>query len=253
MWYSIENIIKPNSLNEAYVLQSETHELFSGGSYLVADKNPSTQSLIDINDLVGDGVTASMEGVHIDAGATLQTFLDAVKSINADCRLLKSIKYSCPSKQIRNQRSFGGEVGKGRPNSEIMIFLHAVNAELTIYTDEEKGVQIRDWDGSGIITKISYFPNQIDGIELERFSVLESAPAIVIVGGVKRNGQLEISIGGTANKIQSFTCPKEDWSPEKSREFASLAVAEFSADHLGSIDYKENVIETAINRVGVAL
>ena len=254
MWYSIKTVEKPSTLKEAVVsLKNIDTTLFSGGSYLVADKNPNIQSLIDINDLVGDGVIASIDGVHIDAGATLQTFLDIVYSINPECRLLKGIKLSCPSKQIRNQRTFGGEIGKGRSNSEVMVFLHAVNADLTVFTDTERSVSIRDWDGSGIVTKISYFPKRISGIELERFSLIESAPAIVIVSGVKRKNQFEFSVGGTTNKIQSFTCLIEDWSAEISKEFAGNAVKEFSADHLGSLDYKENLIATAVNRVGDAL
>ena len=253
MWYSIEKIIKPSSLNEAYLLQSETHVLFAGGSYLVADKDPNIHTIIDINNLVGNGVTAGIDGVHIDAGATLQTFLDTVESIHSECRLLKSIKFSCPSKQIRNQRTFGGEVGKGRFNSEVMVFLHAVDAELTIITETEETISIRDWDGSGIITKISYFPNQISGIELERFSVLESAPAVVIAGGVKRNDQFEFSIGGTANDIQIFKVNVSDWSKESGENMAKKAVNKFRADSFGSLDYKEKLITVAIKRVGDTL
>jgi len=253
MWYSINKIIKPDSLKEAYSLQNKTRVLFSGGSYLVAEKNPSIQSLIDINDLVGHGVTASMEGIHIDAGATLQTFLDTVESINSECRLLKGIKYSCPSKQIRNQRTFGGEIGKGRPNSEIMVFLHAVNAELTVIMETEKTVSIRDWDGDGIIIKISYFPNQIDGIELERFSVLDSAPAVVIVGAIKSGDHYEFSIGGTSGKIQTFSCRIEEWSENKNLTWAKDAVNAFVANHFGSLEYKEKLIATALQRVGETL
>ncbi len=253
MWYSIKTVHKPDSLAKAYLQQTNEHVLFGGGSYLVADKDPNIHTIIDINDLVGDGVTASMDGVHIDAGSTLQTFLDTVESIHSECRLLKSIKYSCPSKQIRNQRTFGGEVGKGRPNSEIMVFLHAVNAKLTIYRDEEKCVQIRDWDGSGIITKISYVPNQIDGIELERFSVLDSAPAIAIVCGIKRKNNYEFSIGGTANDIQTFKVNVSDWSKESEENMAKKAVNKFRADSFGSLDYKEKLITVAIKRVGDTL
>ena len=253
MWYSIKSIKKPETLTEAVSLQNDGQVYFSGGSYLLAVKDPNMHTIIDINNLVGDGVTAGMDGVHIDAGATLQTFLDTVESLNPECRLIKGIKFSCPSKQIRNQRTFGGEVGEGRPNSEIMVFLHAVNAKLTIYRDEEKCVQIRDWDGSGIITKISYFPNQIDGIELERFSVLDSAPAIAIVCGIKRKNNYEFSIGGTANDIQTFKVNVSDWSKESGENMAKKAVNKFRADSFGSLDYKEKLITVAIKRVGDTL
>ena len=166
MWYSIKSIIKPDTLAEAYSLQQgERTTLFSGGSYLVAEKNQSIQTLIDVNSLTGNTITASSECVEINAGATLQSFIDIVKHINPNSRLLDGAKNSCPSKNLRNQRTFGGEVGQNRPNSEILVFLHAVDAELIIFTNSEKTISIRKWDGKGVVTRITYHPKQIDSIE----------------------------------------------------------------------------------------
>lgn len=254
MWYSIESIITPKTLAEAYSLQQRKGAaLFSGGSYLVAEKNPSIRALIDLNNLLGNTVTAKPEAVRIQAGATLQTFIDSVKVINPNCRLLKGAGASCPSKHIRNQRTFGGELGQNRPNSEALVFLHAVDAELTVYTASESTISIREWDGKGIVTRITYYPNKIDSIELQRFSVLQSAPAIVIVGGSRRNGQFEIAIGGTANIIQTFNVPADDWTDNSIAHIAKEAVSQFIPDHFGSLNYKESLIATALKRVGAAL
>ncbi|HDY75513.1 MAG TPA: hypothetical protein ENH49_03210 [Candidatus Marinimicrobia bacterium] len=254
MWYSIKSIITPKNLEEAFSLQQQNGAtLFAGGSYLLAEKNPSIRTLIDINTLIDNSVTTNHEVVTIQAGATLQTFIESVKPINPDCRLINGAKASCPSKHIRNQRTFGGEAGQARPNSDALVFLHAVDAEITVYTDFELKISIRDWDGNGIVTRITYYPNQIDSIELQRFSVIESAPAVVIVGGIKRNGQLEFSVGGTANTIQTFKVMTDNWKENSISEIAKNAVRQFIPDHFGSLNYKESLIATAVKRVGGTL
>jgi len=177
---------------------------FPVGAIWLRKRIPSIHTLIDINQLINQSVTADYNAVIIEAGATLQEFLDCVTIVNPDCRLLNGVIGSCPSKNIRNQRTFGGEVGRQRPNSDIMVFLHAVDAEFTVYTGSENTLSIRDWNGDGIIIRISYYPSQIESIELQRYSVLPSAPAIALVGGIRKNGNLEFSIGGTAHKIQTF-------------------------------------------------
>lgn len=254
MWYSIESIITPENLGEAFSLQqNEEVSMFSGGSYLVAEKNPDIRTLIDINSLLEKSVEADNKAVRIQAGATLQSFIDSVKPINPDCRLLDGAAASCPSKNIRNQRTFGGEVGQNRPNSDALVFLHAVDAELAVYRDSESAISIRKWDGNGIVTRITYYPNQIDGIELQRFSVLPSAPAIVIVGGIKRSGQFEISIGGTAKTIQTFKIRFDDRTDNSTADIANEAVSRFFPDHFGSLAFKESLIATAVKRVVNAL
>ncbi len=254
MWYSIKSIITPKTLAEAFSQQqNEGVVLFAGGSYLVAENPPSIHTLIDINGLIKDTVSAEYERVRINAGATLQTFIESVKPINSDCQLIKGVKGSCPSKNLRNQRTFGGEVGEYRSNSDALVFLHAVDAELTIYTDSENTISIRDWDRNGIVTQITYYPSQIDSIELRRFSVLQSAPAVVIVGGIKRNKHLEFSIGGYASTIQIFKVMRDDWNKDSISKIAKNAVRQFIPDHFGSLNYKESLIATAVKRVGDAL
>ncbi|MCH7612742.1 MAG: FAD binding domain-containing protein [Candidatus Marinimicrobia bacterium] len=254
MWYSIKSIQTPQTLDEAFLQQQqEGSALFSGGSYLVAEKNPSIRTLIDINGLVDNFVNADDKAVTIQAGATLQSFMDTVKPINPNCRLFDGARASCPSKNIRNQRTFGGEVGQNRPNSDALVFLHAVDADLTIYTGSERTISIREWDGNGIVTQIAYYPNKIESIELQRFSVLQSAPAIVIVGGIRRSGQLEFAIGGTAHKIQTFNVMMNNWNKNSISEIAKNAVRQFIPDHFGSLAYKESLIATAVKRLGDAL
>ena len=94
MWSSIEQIIKPNSLNEASVLLKEKGTvIFAGGTYLVAQKNRTVHTLLDINHLINDKIGLRGQKIHIDAGCTLQQI------VNFDNQPLKStILSSCPSK-----------------------------------------------------------------------------------------------------------------------------------------------------------
>lgn len=142
---------------------------------------------------------------------------------------------------------------KGTNQFRNLGFLHAVNAELTVFKDAEIKTSIRDWDGHGIITQISYFPNHISSIELERFSVLESAPAVVIVSGIKRDNRYEFSIGGTSKIIETINCDINDWSNEKADDIANQAVQSFVGDHFGSLLYKEKLIAAGLKRVGEKL
>lgn len=215
----------------------------------MAEKNPAIRSLIDIRGLLEKAITAGPETVHIPAGATLQSFIDTVATVNPRCRLLDGIKASCPSRQIRNQRTFGGEIGHNRPNSEILVFLHAVNAELTVHTESESIVSIRDWDGQGIVTGITYYPNQISAVGLERFAVLPSAPAMVIAAGCEQNGQYKFAVGGAALTIQTLSIMANDWNDQVASQLAADVSSQFIADHFGSLSYKKALIATAMKRV----
>ncbi len=253
MWHSIESVVKPESLKEAYSLQKEDAVLFSGGSYLVAEKDPAVKALIDINGLIDDSVKIDDLSVCISAGATLQAFIDTLTPIDSGNHLSNGIRASCPSKNIRYQRTFGGEVGQNRPQSDALVFLHAVNTELTVVTKDQSTLSIRDWDGDGIVTEIAYYPNQMDGIELLRFSVIPSAPAVVIVGVVRRGNLLEFAIGGTADRIQNFSLATKDWNDQAAVNIADDALTHFKADHFGSLDYKRSLIITALRRGGGAV
>ena len=220
---------------------------------MVAGQNSEIDTLIDLTGLLDHTVSIGREEIRIGAGVTLQVFIDTVREIQQDNLLIDGSRESCPSKNIRNQRTFGGEVGQNRPNSEVLVFLHCVDAQLTIMTNREDLVSIRDWDGQGIVTKIRYFPDQMDGIYLRRYALIPSAPAIVIVSADRRNGQLEFSIGGAAKRIQNFSAPSDEWNDQTATTLAKTAVKKFSGDHLGSVEYKCSLITTALKRAGGAL
>ena len=254
MWYSLEKILMPTSWEAAWKAHSEPHSVFfAGGSYLVAERNPQIKTLIDLNKLLDRTIEASYERVRVGAGANLQDFVEVVHQVQPQCRLITAAKAACPSKNIRQQRTFGGEVARGRPNSEVLVFLHAVEAELTIVAHGEKTVSIRDWDGEGIIKEITYYPRNLGGIELERYAVIPSAPALLIVGGVRREDRFEFAVGGNVDGIKVYSSPVDRWNPERATLLAEQASLQFSPDHLGTRNYKRILLRVALERVGASL
>ncbi len=251
MWYSVRSISKPKNLQNAFELsQISGNAIYGGGSYLVAEKNENIHTLIDINHLIGNNIQCSYEKVSIDAGVSLQQFIDEVTTINSNCRLLSGVRYATPSKNIRNQRCFGGELGQNRPNSDILVFLHAINAELTVVTKNESKVKINDWDGIGIIKNVTYYPKKIDSVEIVRHAPIPSASSIVCVVCTKENDALRVSIGGRCKIIQTFTIPAQDFNDDKIEQIASNSIKFFETDHMGSLEFKKLLIATLIKRAG---
>lgn len=254
MWYSLKTVLQPTTWEEAWKARSSPQcTFFAGGSYLVVERNPEITTLIDLNKLLNGTIDATYEKVHIGAGATLQDFVEVVHQVQPQCRLITAAMASCPSKNIRQQRTFGGEVARGRPDSEVLVFLHAVNAKLTVVTDGEKTVSLREWDGEGIVKDMAYYPQRLDGIELERYAVIPSAPAMLIVAGVRRKDRFEFAVGGRVNRIAVYSAPVDRWGTEQAASLAEEAVRQFSSDHLGTRDYKRVLLQVALQRVGAAL
>lgn len=249
MWASIENIVVPVSLEEAYTLIVPGRKvLFSGGTYLVAEKASQVDTLIDIRHLLDGDISEADSILHIGAAATLQDIMGAVESGKVG-ELARCARWSCPSKNIRNQRTIGGEVGRRRVDSELVAGLYALNATLHTVADSTGMVPIRDWDGDGIVTGIDIPMADIGDIVVQRFALLPSAPAFAIVIGMQRAQRLDIAIGGRARQLSTWTIPPAEYSDEKIAEIASAAAEQFESDQYGSAAYKEAVIQAGLRRV----
>lgn len=249
MWASIENIEIPASLQEAYALIVPGRKvLFSGGSYLVAEKEPQVDTLIDIRHLVDGDISEADSILHIGAAATLQKIVGAVQSGKVE-ELARCARWSCPSKNIRNQRTIGGEISRRRVDSELVACLYALNATLHMVAGSSGRVPIRDWDGDGIVTGIDIPMADIGDIVVQRFALLPSAPAFTIVIGVQRAQGLDIVVGGKARCLSTWTIPQAEYSDEKVAKIASAAAGQFEPDQYGSLAYKEAVIRAGLRRV----
>ncbi len=251
MWYSIKTILQPKTLTEAYRLSQKTGTaILGGGTYLNSERNPHLDTLIDVSHMIEHNVSGGYEGVFIDGCATLQTFIDNVTTVNSECRLLQAIRCAAPSKNIRNQRTFGGELGQNRTNSDILVFFHAVNAELTVFNENERKVSIRDWDGDGIVQKIAYYPINIQSIEFTRSAPIPSAASIISGACVRTKDDVSFTIGGNCKTIQTISVQGDNISKESILNLSDQFVSLFSDDQFGSIDYKKILIETTLKRIG---
>lgn len=219
---------------------------------MLADKPEEIETLIDLHELLKSKISIQEDILHLGAAAELQLIMDRLKRELPEYPLIKAIQNSCPSINIRNQRTIGGEIGQNRPGSDVLVFLHAVKARLTVFKEDENSVSIRDWDGKGIITEIS-FPVKFKSLNYQRYAVIPSAPAIVVITGVNSGNNFEFAVGGTTELIQNFRVPAAKWSNEAALSLARAAGANFKEDHLGSAEYKISLLETAFKRTGEVL
>jgi CO/xanthine dehydrogenase FAD-binding subunit len=241
-------VVFPNSFESAYQLScKQNHVLFSGGTYILTENKLSQLILVDINKLLNSTTEKTLAQTKIGARTTLQEIIDFERIANPESKLIQSIKYSCPSKNLRNQRTIGGEVARNISNSEILAFLHAVNAQLTIVTDKHNQISIRKWDGVGIVKEIIFSNERANTVAIQRYSVIPSAPAIVIVAGTGNKESIEIAIGGKIDSILNFSLQQTDI--DSIVTIANVASASFKADDYGTQAYKKSLITTAIKRI----
>ena len=242
MWSSIEQIIKPDNLNEASVLLKEKGSvLFAGGTYLVAQKDRVVHTLIDINHLINDKIETHGSDIHIDAGCTLQEIIGFT-----NLPLNSAILGACSSKNIRNQRTIGGEIARRRTDSDLLIFLFSARAKLLI-GESDAPIELCDWNGNGIIVKI-IIPQH--AVKLERVALLDSAPAYVLVGINELKDTISVSVGGKTSEILCFQTKPEPDEAEV-RKFMDEAEANFDDDHLGSPTYKRHLVCKLLQEMAV--
>lgn len=242
MWSSIQHVIHPESISEALAVAAEGGAtLFAGGSYLVSEKPTKIHTLIDINHLIGDRIEDSPGGLLIGAGCTLQKLTKHLATTYA-----QAIVHSCPSKNIRNQRTLGGEIGRQRADSDLYVLLMAAGAQLHINGSEET-TSLIDWDGSGLISQI-YIP--AGEPKLERVALLDSAPAFVILAVDHTPEFTNIAVGGKLNQV--ITQKLSATPDEKDVRALLKRVADlFETDHLGSMDYKTHLVANLLYEMTV--
>ena len=249
MLSSILKIEIPNSLQEAWSLcDDEQGVLFSGGTYLVAQKDPTINTLIDLNHLLNNSINKKESTTKFGAKATLQEVINYHKD-KEDWNISQCAKWSCPSKNIRNQRTLGGEIAQRRVESELYAYLCAVNVSLSLFTTDSHVIKIRDWNGRGIITEIDFDTESIDKISVKRFALIPSSPAFVITAGVRRGNNIDLTVSGRASQLGFFSVSVDEFTDEFITYISATAVKQFYTDHYGSITYKQGLIQTGLKRV----
>ena len=246
MWSSIKNVDIPKTFSEAIEYQSKSKGvLCGGGTYLVAEKNTNINNLIDINGIVDISIVSTNDTIVIGAGSSLQNIIDSLANFNS---LVESAKFSCFSKNIRNQRTIGGEIAQKRVQSELFTYFVAINPILEIRTPDKVNIHLREWDGKGIINKIIINKIDLESSGLARFATLPSAPAFVIVAVVRRVLELDFVVSGKAKKVYGHTIKLADFSKDILKKVINESVEYFEDDQYGSLEYKKSLIETGIQR-----
>jgi CO/xanthine dehydrogenase FAD-binding subunit len=246
MWSSIKNIDIPKTYSQAIEFQSKSKgTLFGGGTYLVSDSSTKINNLIDINSIVDNAIVITEDSIVIGAGATIQSMVNKLSDFPL---LVEAVKYSCFSKNIRNQRTIGGEIARKRVQSEFFTYLVAINPIIEIRTPDKKNIHLREWDGNGIINKIIINKIDLESSGFERFATLPSAPAFVIVAVVRRALELDFVISGKAKKVYGHTIKLADFSKDILKKIINESVEYFIDDQYGSLEYKKSLIETGIQR-----
>ena len=247
MWASITNIEQPDSLEQAYSLYSAGEkEFLAGGSYLVAQSSAQIHTLININSLLGMEIQESQDSITFDAAVTLQMLVDHLPQ---DSLLAQAAKYSCFSRNLRNQRTLGGEIATQRANSELYTVLYALNPTLEVVAEQKSSVSLRDWSKQGIITKITISLPKIQQLKLQRYAAIPSAPAFAVVASVASQDSVEFAVGGKCSGVSAWGSEKATINDEVLQKAASDTVdAHFSSDHYGSVAYKKTLLQVALRR-----
>lgn len=249
MWTSIEQVEFPESLEVAYQsTQSDTNAIFSGGTYLIAEKNPSITTLVDINKLLLKTIETERGLIRIGASATLQQLVEYFP-VADQSKLGVCARWCCSSKNIRNARTVGGEIGRGRPDSEVLVMLESLEADLEVIADRMAVVSLRDWDGNGIIKTVLIDKSRIRSTALQRFALLPSARAFVITAAMRHGNTVSLGIGGDTDRISGRAISIAEFTPEWIDQFSNNVSEHFRDNHLGSRQYKQSVIRTGLERV----
>ena len=247
MWAAIQNLIQPTSLSEACSSWAKPESVYlAGGSYLLAERPEQIHTLINLSPLLGTNISTSGEELVIAAGVSLQQLLEYCK----DNKISECIRYSCASKNLRNQRTIGGEIARKRLNSEIYAALYALNAKLHIFNGKQQWISIREWSGEGIIIEVNISLKKIQQLILQRFAVLTSAAAFVIVCAVRNDAEFECVVAGKTSQLHHFNLRLDEFNAEKLQEASARIVADgFPSDHYGSQEYKQVLIRVALQRL----
>ncbi len=249
MWASIERVEFPESLEAAYrSAQSDSNAIFTGGTYLIAEKNPSIITLVDINKLLLKTIETEGGLIRIGAGVTLQQLVEYFP-VADQSNIGVCARLCCSSKNIRNARTVGGEISQGRPDSEVLVMLQSLEADLEVIADQTTVVNLRDWDGNGIIKTVLIDKSRIRSTAVQRFALLPSARAFVITTGMRQGDTVSLGIGGDTDQISCRAISMSDSTPEWMDRFSRTVSKYFRADHLGSRHYKQSVIRTGLERV----
>lgn len=253
MWSSIETIHKPATLTEAWQLSQTPGTVFiGGGTYLAADRDPGVSSLIRLKQIIPDVINGRGDVIAIGAGVTLQKMV-TFEWPQVFQPLAVAARQSCPSQNIRNQRSIAGELCQFRLDSELNLLLHALNPKLVLTERHATTEMLLNWEGAGIIRALMIDLKHFKKLELLRFAPIPSAGPFLCVAGVQSDTGCRVVVGGNVNSLSVLEFDTQAFEAEQQSLVAEHAEDTLLADHFGGVDYKRKLLVTALQRLGEAL
>ncbi len=245
MWTSIERVEKPDTFEQACAFANESGSaILGGGSYIASKKAKSVSVLVDINHLVNDEVKKDSGAISLGARVSLQQLVDM-----KDDKISEWAERSCFSKNIRNQRTLGGEIAEGRKDSFFYAAMYALNPILHVYTPKLQEVQLRDWSGEGILSKVVIDASLVSKVSEKSYQVLSSAAPFLLVFAFEDTQKWEFVVAGKINKLVVTSCLHQEEYRESIEKMANEVAESFFSDHHGSVDYKRNLTKISMQRL----
>ncbi len=252
MWTGIKDFQNPVTLADAWqAARASGAAYIAGGTYLVAERLPDVDTLINIRPLLAAKISGADQAWELGAGVTLQELAaDGTAELG---ELALAAGYSCVSQNIRNQRTLGGEVARGRTDSDLLVLLYALKARLMLVTPDNAEGTLDSRDDGDLIGAIKIEREALAKAAVERFALLPSARPFVVVAGACRGDQLNLAAGGSTERITSAQLAIDRLDTQAVATVAEALAEPFSADQYGSREYKQALIGTAIRRIGARL
>jgi carbon-monoxide dehydrogenase medium subunit len=202
---------RPKTLDDALELlqRDKTAVPMAGGTTLLPSRNPHVQTVVDLQDLGLDELSAEGFHLHIGAMVPLQRLVEspmAGKFLAEAAHLEGPVTY-------RNAATIGGIIAAGDPLSHLLIALLALDAEVHLRLPDPATVSLdrildapRKFLDGGLITGITALsPDGAPGTAMARVArTPRDKPILAVAVRVTRDGDLcggvNIALAGVADR-----------------------------------------------------
>ncbi len=251
MWSSIQTIHRPESLSEAWALhRTHSAQLLGGGTHQLAKRDPTVTELIRIDHLLSNKLHLQLDRITIAAGATLESIIRGTNDREDLSSLQEAIKGSCFSRHIRNQRTLGGEIANQAGESDLITYLLAAGAVLTVNKKEADQIRLTDWDGIGIVSSVTW--NLDQPVVFNRISLLPSSPSLVSAAGRIVSGEWQLAIGGQVDRHWFGTTTEDIHLDKVTENITELAIPNFIPGITGGHESQRLWIQHSLRSLGEA-
>ncbi len=148
MWWSLKEYYRPKTVSQALHLLArfEPHAaVLAGGTRLVAGHDLATQVVVDLTALNLDFIVASSRRLRIGALTRLQTLVDCPDSRGVVKGFLSQAAKCAAPRPIRNRATLGGTLAGSEGDSELILALLLLEAQVIVRTPDRRVLDIADF------------------------------------------------------------------------------------------------------------